>query len=220
MRSIISIIVFGLAAFLFAMPATLCGQVNTAADDQPSALYRIQRGDKLNIKFYSNPELNEASMLVRPDGFINPQLINEVRAEGKTVAELKAELERSYVEILLSPMITVSVVDLVTPRIFVGGQINKPGRYELREAKTLVQAIFLAGSFTKEANRTMVIRARPKGNGDWAIDTANVLQILEQKGNAKDLMLQDGDFVFVADSKLSQFNKIVESFRGVLPRFF
>lgn len=220
MRLIISILIFGLTVCFVAMPVTSSAQVKAGADDQPSPLYRIQRGDKLNIKFYSNPELNETSMLVRPDGFINPQLINEVRAEGRTVAELKADLEKSYVEILLSPMITVSVVDLVTPRIFVGGQIHKPGRYELREAKTLVQALFLAGGFTKEAHRTMVIRARPKGNGDWAIETANVLQILEQKGNAKDLSLQDGDFVFVADSKLSQFNKIVESFRGAMPRFF
>lgn len=220
MRLIISILIFGLALCFVAMPVTSSAQVQAGTDNQPSPLYRIQRGDKLNIKFYSNPELNETSMLVRPDGFINPQLINEIRAEGRTVAELKADLEKSYVEILLSPMITVSVVDLVTPRIFVGGQINKPGRYELREAKTLVQSIFLAGGFTKEAHRTMVIRARPKGNGDWAIETANVLQILEQKGNAKDLSLQDGDFVFVADSKLSQFNKIVESFRGAMPRFF
>ncbi|MEQ1924289.1 MAG: polysaccharide biosynthesis/export family protein, partial [Pyrinomonadaceae bacterium] len=219
-RSIISILVFGIVAFLFAMPAALSAQVKTASDEQPSALYRIQRGDKLSIKFYANPELNEIAMLVRPDGFINPQLINEVRAEGKTVAELKTELEKMYVEILLAPMITVSVIDFVTPRIFVGGQINKPGRYELREAKTLVQSIFLAGGFTKDAQRTMVIRARPKGNGDWAIETTNVMQVLEQKGNAKDLTLQDGDFVFVADSKLSQLNKVVESFRGALPRFF
>lgn len=220
MRSIISILIFGIAAFLFATPAAVSAQVKTVPNEQPPSLYRIQRGDKLSIKFYANPELNEIAMLVRPDGFINPQLINEVRAEGKTVAELKSELEKMYVEILLAPMITVSVIDFVTPRIFVGGQVNKPGRYELREAKTLVQSIFLAGGFTKEAHRTMVIRARPKGDGDWAIETANVMQILEQKGNAKDLFLQDGDFVFVADSKLSQFNKVVESFRGALPRFF
>ncbi len=196
------------------------GQMAPAPTDDPAPQsYRINPGDKLNIRFFSNPELNETSMLVRPDGIINPQLINEVRAAGLTVAELKAKLERSYVEILLDPLITVSVVDFVQPRIFVGGQINKPGRYELRDAKTLVQSIFLAGGFTGSARRTMVIHARPDGKGDWVIKKADVLKLIEGKHNEADIALRDGDFIFVPDSRISQFTKAVDAFRGLLPRF-
>ena len=194
---------------------------NLVAQDskQPQPIYRIQPGDKISLKFFSNPELNEVLMTVRPDGFINPQLIDEVRASGRTVSELKAELERDYNEILLTPMITVAVIDFVAPRVFVGGQINKPGRYDLREAKTVVQALFLAGGFTPNARRSMVIHARPNGKGDWSIQTANIMNILNQKGSEKDISLQDGDYIFVPDSKISQINKAVEAFRGLLPRF-
>lgn len=181
--------------------------------------YRIQKGDKLSIKFFSHPDLNEPDMLVRPDGMVSPQIIDEIRAEGRTVAELKTELEKAYNETLLDPIITVSVVDFVKPRIFVGGQINKPGRYDMREAGTLVQAIFLAGGFTRDAHRSMVIHARPDGRGDWQIQTANVIRILGTKGTEKDLMLRDGDYIFVPDSKISRFNKAVEAFRGFLPRY-
>ncbi|HVF48140.1 MAG TPA: polysaccharide biosynthesis/export family protein [Pyrinomonadaceae bacterium] len=58
--------------------------------------YRIQPGGKLSVKFFSRPELNETDLLVRPDGFISPQIVNEIRAQGRTVGELKAELQRAY----------------------------------------------------------------------------------------------------------------------------
>ena len=196
------------------------GLAQKASGDESPTSYRINPGDKLNIKFFANSELNETGILVRPDGIITPQLIGEVRAAGRTVAELKAELEQQYVEILLSPMITVSVVDLVQPHVFVAGQINKPGRYELRDARTLMQSVFLAGGFTRDARRDIVIHARPDGNGDWIIRKANALALIEGKSTEKDVTLKNGDFVFVPDSRIAQFNKAVEVFRGLLPSYF
>ncbi|MFN0141344.1 MAG: polysaccharide biosynthesis/export family protein [Pyrinomonadaceae bacterium] len=209
-----------LLLFLTGVSPQAFGQVPDAEGKGARESYRIQQGDKLSIKFFSHPELNEPSLVVRPDGFISPQIVDEIRAEGRTVAELKKELERSYVEVLLDPIITVSVVDFMTPRIFVGGQIGKPGRYEMREAKTLVQAIFVAGGFTADAHRRMVIHARPDGRGDWRIQTVDVLSVLDKKAAGKDVVLQDGDYVFVPDSRTSRVSKAVEAFRGFLPRIF
>lgn len=210
---IVAAVIFG----LLTLPTN--AQVKEPETGLAPALYRIQPGDKISLKFFSNPELNEPAIVVRPDGFISAQLIDDIKAGGRTVAELKKELELQYNEILLTPMISVSVIDFVQPRIYVGGQINKPGRYDLREAKTVVQAVFLAGGFTRDARRSMVIHARPDGKGDWKIQTANVMNILNQKGTDRDLTLQDGDYVFVPDSKMSQFNRAVEAFRGLLPSF-
>jgi polysaccharide biosynthesis/export protein len=211
----------GLLLFLIcSCPVASFAQIKSPESAPASQAYRIQQGDTISIKLFSHPELNEPTLVVRPDGFVSPQIIEEVRAEGKTVTELKKELERAYVEILLDPIITVSVVAFVTPHIFVGGQIHKPGRYEMREAKTLVEAIFLAGGFTPDAHRRMVMHARPTGKGDWKIQSVDVLQILGKKGIANDIVLQDGDYVFVPDSKISRMTKAVEAFRGLLPRVF
>ncbi len=193
---------------------------SSAQIKEPDAGYRIQQGDKISVKFFSHPELSEPSLVVRPDGFISLQIIDDVRAEGRTAMELKTNLEKAYNEILLRPIITVSIIEFVAPRVFIGGQVNKPGRYNLREAETLMQAIFLAGGFTRDANRKMVIRARPDGRGDWQIQSANVMKIISQKGEEKDLTLKDGDYIFIPESKISQITKAVESFRGLLPRFF
>lgn len=191
-------------------------------NDKPLAdtTYRIQKGDKLSVKFFSHPELNEPVVVVRPDGFISLQIIDDIRAEGKTAAELKSELEKSYNETLLNPLISVAVIEFVAPRVFIGGQVKTAGRYDLRDAKTVVQVIFLAGGFTEDANRKMVILARPDGKGDWQTQAVNVMKILDRKSTEKDVDLRDGDYIFIPDSKISQFNKAVETFRGLLPRFF
>jgi len=186
----------------------------------PANNYRIHQGDKLSVKFFYQPELNEVSIVVRPDGFISLQMIDDLRVEGLTVSELKKRLEKAYDEILLTPMISVTILEFVAPRIYIGGQINKPGRYDLRDGQTLVQVIFLAGGFTPDANKKMVMHARPNGKGDWQIQSANVSKILNQKGAEKDLMLEDGDYIFIPESKISQINKAIEGFRGFLPRFF
>ena len=196
------------------------GMPDTNLPVSPRVNYRIHQGDKLSVKFFYQPELNETSVVVRPDGFISLQMIDDLRAEGLTVSELKKQLEKAYEEILLRPVISVTILEFVAPRIYIGGQVNKPGRYDLREGQTLVQVIFLAGGFTRDANKKMVMHARPDGRGDWQIQSANMGKILNQKGIEKDLTLEDGDYIFIPESKISQITKAVEGFRGLLPRFF
>jgi protein involved in polysaccharide export with SLBB domain len=186
----------------------------------PDGGYRIRQGDKLSVKFLYHPELTDAALIVRPDGFISLQLIDDIKAEGLTVTQLKKRLDKAYEEILLNPVITVTLVEYIPPRVFIGGQVNKPGRYDLRDAQTLIEVIFLAGGFTRDANKKMVLHARPNGSRDWRFQSANVMKILSQKGEEKDIFLQDGDYIYIPDSKISRLNKAVEGFRGLLPGFF
>lgn len=206
------------AIFLPAATASFAQTKKTDSVAAPPA-YQLRQGDKLSVKLMRYSELNEASVTVRPDGFINLQLIDDVKAEGSTVAELKSRLEKVYDEILINPEITVALLEFVQPRVFIGGQVTKPGRYDLRDGKMLVEVIFLAGGFTGDANRKSVLWARPDGKGDWEIQAVDVMQILNLKKKQEDLPLRDGDYIFVPNSKMSRLNKTIETFRGLLPRF-
>ena len=208
---------------LFLLDAASFAQVKlseSAKPDAPPVGYHLRQGDKLSIKFLYHPELNETTVTVRPDGFINLQLIDDVAAAGLTVSELKTRLEKKYDETLINPVISVALLEFVAPRIFIGGQIGKPGRYDLRDGQTMVEVIFLAGGFTENSDRRNVLRARPDSTGNWQIESADVLKILNRKKGERDLSLQDGDYIYVPDSKLSRLNKAVETFRGLLPRIF
>jgi polysaccharide biosynthesis/export protein len=126
--------------------------------------YQIHKGDKLSIKFLYQPELSDAAVVVRPDGKISLPMVDELKVEGLTAQQVKKLLEKAYREILLDPEINVSIVEFVPQRFFVGGQVFKPGSYDMRAGQTLLQAIILAGGFTPDAHRKYVLHARPVGN--------------------------------------------------------
>src|SRR5262245_15925108 len=189
------------------------------AETSPSVndSYRILSGDKLSVKFLYHPELNEPSIVVRPDGFITLLIVDEVMARGLTVAELKAGIEKAYSETLLKPVVSINLIEYVAPHIYVGGQVAKPGRYELRDGRTLMQAIILAGGFTREANRKMVLHARRAGEGKLKMTTCNVLQMFSDSKTAQEALLQNDDYVFVPDSKISKIARLIEAFRAAIP---
>ena len=89
--------------------------------------YKINAGDKLSIKLFYNPELNQ-EVTVRPDGRITLQLVNEIKVVGLTPAKLSEILTEGYAKYLAqAPEITVAVTSFVGNRIFVGGELGGGG---------------------------------------------------------------------------------------------
>jgi polysaccharide export outer membrane protein len=209
---------FILAAILAGSALAQGSSLRADAARSESDAYRIRSGDKVGVKFLYHPEFNEPAATVRPDGFISLAMIDEVMARGLTVSELKAGIEKAYSETLLNPVVTVNLVEFVAPRIYVGGQVVKPGSYDLRAGQTLMQAIILAGGFTHDANRKMVLRARPGADAKLNVATFNVAQMLSDSKVAQEILLQDGDYVFVPDSKLSKVSRVLEVFEASIPR--
>ncbi len=104
--------------------ALATGVTGTAEHIAPTD-YLIQPGDGLSIKFFYNPELND-DVVVRPDGKISLQLIDEVQASGKTPSQLDQELTQLYSAELKKPAITVIMRSFGGQQIFVGGEVGKP----------------------------------------------------------------------------------------------
>jgi protein involved in polysaccharide export with SLBB domain len=208
-------IFLGCVALLWLLPGAAFAQQPRAAD----ANYRIRQGDKLSVKFLYHPELSEATVMVRPDGFISLQMIDDLKAEGLTVVELKAQLERAYSESLLNPVVSVSVLEFVAPRVFVGGQVARPGSYHLRDGQTVLQAIILAGGFTREAHRRVVLHARPAGPRQLQVTAVDLTRLLRRSSASREVLLEDGDYVYVPDSKLSKLNHMIEGFRFLVPGY-
>lgn len=197
--------------FLFAL------LVPVTAQTANTQTYKIRIGDKLSVKFLYHPELNEASVTVRPDGLISLQLIEEIPANGLTATELTATLLKSYREVLLNPVITVTVVDFVPPRVFVAGQVNKPGSYELRSGQTVFEMVALAGGFTNLAHRKTILLAHRVNGQELKVTTLDFTQLMKSK--PQDLKLEDGDFLFIPDSKMSTFTRMMEAFRLAAPAY-
>lgn len=202
---------------LFLGGAVIAQKLNALELGNTDKHYRLRGGDKLSIKFPYHAELNEPTVIVRPDGFITLPMIQDVQVSGLTVPQLKKRLEEAYSEVLINPVISINLTDFVMARVYVGGQVNKPGSFELRAGQTLLQAVMLAGGFTNDANRKMVLHARPVGEGRLKITEHNALEMIAKTKNAYDWPLQDGDYVFVPDSKMLKITRAIQTFSALLP---
>lgn len=175
--------------------------------------YRLHLGDKIEIRFFYQPELNQET-IIKPDGRISLQLIGEVNAVGLTTGELERRLTELYADILVDPVISVILKEYVKPRVFISGEVTRPGPYELRQGETLAQALALAGGFTPRAHRKMVIHARPMGEGQLRVTVIDATKLFGRHPDPElNLALKDGDLIYVPESKLSRLSKILSALR-------
>lgn len=184
---------------------------------QKPFVYTIAPGDELDIKFFFNPELNE-TITVRPDGIISLQLIDEIQAAGLKPAELDQKLTDLYSKELRKPVLTVIVRSFTRQRIYVGGEVIRPGLIELPAGLTTLQAVFQSGGFRETADpaETLVIR---KGEANQPIPIRIDLAAVMESEGGNDLQLQPDDIVFVPKSAIANANKFIDQYIGGLLMF-
>lgn len=165
--------------------------------------YRIEQGDQLALDFRFTPEYN-ATVTVQPDGFISLRGIGDIHAQGSTLPELNQALQTAYAKILHDPVITVTPQEFVHPSFTAGGQVGKPGKYDLHGDTTVVQAIAIAGGFTDEAKHSQVLLFRRVSADMVSAKILNVKQMLNSRNLNEDVHLQPGDTLYVPKSTLSK----------------
>ncbi len=182
-----------------------------------SIVYTIAAGDRLDIKFFYNPELNE-SVTVRPDGVISLQLIDEIKAAGLKPAELDQKLTDLYSRELRKPVLTVIVRSFTRQRIYVGGEVNTPGLIVLPAGMSTLQAIFQSGGFKETADpaETLVIR---KGENSKPVPIRIDLAAVMDADGGSDFKLQPDDIVYVPKSSIANTNKFIDEYIGGLLMF-
>jgi polysaccharide export outer membrane protein len=184
---------------------------------QAPIVYTIAPGDELDIKFFYNPELNE-TVTVRPDGMISLQLIDEIQAAGLKPAELDQKLTDLYSRELRKPVLTVIVRSFTRQRVYVGGEVTKPGLIELSGGLSALQAVFQTEGFKETADpaETLVIR---KGENNKPIPIRVNLTAVMWAGGGNDLQLQADDIVYVPKSAIANANKFIDEYIGGLLMF-
>ncbi|WP_447971642.1 polysaccharide biosynthesis/export family protein [Nitrospira sp. M1] len=186
-------------------PGTTVGQVGPTLMKE----YIIQPGDELDIKFFYNADLNEL-VTVRPDGRISLQLVGEAIAAGRTPNALSALLTQEYDRELKQPEITV-IVRAFGARIYVDGEVEKPGELELTGPLTVMQAISRAEGATEEAWDEALIIRRIQGRQPLVIPV-NLKAVLSGEDFTQDIGLVPYDIVYVPRSPIADVNLWVDQY--------
>jgi polysaccharide export outer membrane protein len=151
-----------------------------------------------------SPEFNQ-TVVVQPDGYITLKGAGSLHAEGQTVPELTETIKTAYSKTLHDPVIAISPKDFEKPYFIATGQVEKPGKYELRSDLTVTEAVALAGGFTEKSKHSQVVLFRPLAQGGYEAKLVNVKKLLKERNLSEDLQVQPGDLVFVPQN---QFSKI------------
>jgi len=179
------------------------------------ATYRLAPGDLLDIKFPYHPEENER-VPVRPDGRINLQVVGDLNAAGRTVKELETNIVDKASVTLRNPVVSVVITQLAEHKVFVGGQVAKPGFVLFQEGMTPLQAIVERGGFTDDAKTDQVVYLHRVGD---QVETQKIDLEAVVKGKSTDqVALAPDDILIVPRTFIGDADVFVDQYiRGLLP---
>ena len=199
-----------------------------AAAAEPSAasapVYRIARGDELNFRFIYTPELN-ISAVVRSDGRMALPILGDLRVEGMTVQALTDLVQRELAPQVRRPQVVINVQGTGSQRVFVGGEVVRPGVQPLVGPLTVLQAVMAAEGLKDSAQPAQVLLLRRGPQGETQAIPVNLAQLMAGAPagsapgqGAADPTLQPYDVVLVPRSGIANLNLWVDQYiRRALP---
>jgi len=157
--------------------------------------YLIGADDELEIVVWNQPQLS-GKVIVASDGTIAMPLIGRMAAAGQTPEQLKAELEKHYVQYVHDPNATVRVSDPASHVFYVVGEVNKPGAYKLHSGEVLSQALAEAGGLGEfaDAGKVRILRHRET---ETVVLTVNYNLVRNGGDVSADVPVEPGDTVTV-----------------------
>jgi protein involved in polysaccharide export with SLBB domain len=200
------------------------GLTSASAQEAPASLaysdatpaYRFYPGDEIEITVFSAPELSR-NVTVGPDGRIALPLIGAVRAADLTAEELHDGLIAAYSPQLRTPELSVTPRGYGSRQVFVGGEVARPGIYEMPANIDAFQAVALAGGFLPSARRGDVL-VLSRAGGETAVTEVDLSPRAMRQGFPDAQPLQRYDVVYVPRSAISQVNLFMQQYvRDALP---
>ena len=187
-----------LAAGLRIVLATLALTQTVAAwsqSDQAAPGYRLQPGDEIEISVWGEQDLQRTTV-VRPDGRFSFPLSGEIEGAGRTPTDVQAELTKKLLTYIPEAVVTVTVKGMEGNRIYVIGQVTKPGSFVMNPGYSVLQALSLAGGTTPFAALNDIIIIRGKGANQRVFHFAYD-EIKRGRNLQQNIDLQSGDVVVV-----------------------
>jgi len=185
-----------------ALPAATVGNTAPTVHTRDSR-YVIRPSDTLELRFLLTPDFDQ-TVTVQPDGYITLRNAGDLQAAGKTLPELTESIKKAYSTILHDPVISVDPKDFDKPYFVVGGQVGRPGKFELRGDITLTEAVAMAGGFTDAAKHSQVLLFRRVSDQWTEAKIINTKKMFNSRNLLEDPVLRPGDMLFVPKNALSK----------------
>jgi len=153
-------------------------------------------GDVFEVKVFGDTELS-GTYRVSSDGTVHFSLIGTLNVAGLTAGLLGEAIQKSLERFLVQPDVSIFVKEFNSKKIFVFGQVQRPGTFSYEDGMNIIQAITLAGGFDKLADQNITFVTRRIDGREQRLEVS--IQDISE-GRAPNFRMEPGDIVFVAET--------------------
>ena len=170
--------------------------------------YVLHPGDVLDIQYRYTPEFNQ-TVTVQPDGFISLEIGGDMKVSERNLEQVRNIILAKARTRLASPELIVVLKEFQKPYVMVAGEVALPGKLEMREKLTALQAVLLAGGFKDSAKSSQILVFRKLNNDMAEVRTLNFKSLKRTSDLENDLTLQAGDMILVPRNRISKIERYV-----------
>lgn len=173
--------------------------------------YMLNPGDVVEVQYRYTPEYNQ-TVTIQPDGFVSLQIVGDVKMGGLNLKQARTAILDKAIVRLKDPEITLILREFQKPYFVVAGEVAQPGKFEMREKVTALQAVMLAGGFKDSAKASQLVLFRKINSTTAEVKVLNLKDIKRTDMLENDLELQPGDMLLVPRNtftKITRYMKLV-----------
>jgi polysaccharide biosynthesis/export protein len=198
-----------ISIFLLACGALPAQQSHQGFADR-NARYHLQPNDVVDVQYRYTPEYNQTAS-VQPDGFVTLPLVGDVKVGGMTIEQAHDAVLDVASKRLNKPEVVLVLKDFEKAHFVVSGEVNTPGRFELRGGITVSEAIAMAGGFKDaSAKHSQVLLVRRVNENFGETHVLNVKEFISKQNFSEDMTVHPGDMVVVPQNAISKIERFVK----------
>jgi len=178
------------------------------------SVFTLGPGDTVEITVWRNKDLDK-TILVAPDGIISYPFMGNIQVKGLSISQLRNKITAALSEYFVNPRVSVNITSNQSQKIFVLGEVNQPGIFQMAGPTTIIEAISMARGFTRDAKErnVLLIRGDKKKPDLKLLDLKAVLK----KGEiSQNLSLKPGDVVYVPATVIASVERFFKRIYTVI----
>ena len=181
--------------YILGLALIFTGSATAQEVARPDQGYKVQPGDVLQISVWGEEDL-QGEVLVRPDGGISFPLCGDISARNRSVVDLQDEIANRLSRFVSDPVVTVSVAEVLCNKVYVIGQVARPGFFVVNPQVDVLQALSMAGGTTPFANLNDMKILRRTGERQQVLEF-RYNDVINGRNLEQNIILQSGDIVIV-----------------------
>jgi polysaccharide export outer membrane protein len=198
-----------LIAIFFAL--NMAGQPGQDRDPgaTDAAGYVLGPEDVISIRALHATEISEKTYLVNSSGQITVPMVGALRAGGLSVEQLERAISAKLSEYIKDPQVSVMIVEHRSQPVSVLGAVTKPGVYQIRGRRTLLEVLSMAEGLKADAAQTVQITrrkeygpiprlgAKEEDGGEVTVATVNIAAVSQGRDPAGNILIKPHDVLSV-----------------------